>query len=66
MATTRTYQLFTAIDNPVPALIFQVTSRAQAQKLELAIRDGDWWQDPANPATMWHLTGIARYDISTP
>lgn len=63
--TTRTYQIFTAIDNPVPVLIFQVPNSTQAQKLELAIREADWWSDPANPATMWHLSGVARYDIAT-
>lgn len=63
---TKTYQLFTAIDNPVPVLIFSSLSIQDAASLEDAIRKGDWWPDPVNPQITWHLTGIARYDVSTP
>jgi len=61
--TMKTFQLFTAIDNPVPVLIFTV-SLPEASNLEEAIRKGDWWADPATPAQQWHLSGVARYDVS--
>jgi hypothetical protein len=61
---TKTFQLFTAIDNPIPALIFTV-SGSETANLEFAIRNGEWWNDPANPGTQWHLAGVARYDAAT-
>lgn len=61
---SKTFQLFTAIDNPVPVLIFSGLSPADSNVLEDAIRKGDWWVDNASPLTEWHLAGVARYDVS--
>lgn len=61
-----TYILYSSIDGSVVLRTFQVQSFSEANALELAIRNGEWWCDPADPSKQYHLTGIVRYDVTSP
>lgn len=64
-APTQTFQLYTSLSDPLPALTLTVPT-AQMGDLEAAIRNGDWWCDPTNPNDQRRLVGIARYVVSAP
>lgn len=63
---TNTFALFAGVADSSPLLTFTVASGGQTLDLEMAIRNGEWWADPANLSTQYHLAGIARYAVTSP
>jgi hypothetical protein len=62
-AATQIFQLYASQGDPLPFVTLTVPT-SEMDNLQAAIRNGEWWCNPANPQDQRHMVGIARYVVS--